>query len=81
MPAGGYAADGGCGMIRRWYLVPELYDREQLLELLRSGMSVREIGEQVGCTRTMVLTAMKNHGIVRPFVREVPETLRRRLRL
>ncbi len=68
-------------MNRRWYLIPELYNRDQLIELLRTGMSVREISIMLGCSRTTVLTAMKNHGIVRPFVHELPENLRERLRL
>ncbi|MDU9375958.1 hypothetical protein McpSp1_05380 [Methanocorpusculaceae archaeon Sp1] len=65
----------------RWYLYPELADRAALMELLRSGMSVRDICQRVGCTKTAVASAMLNHGIRRPFVDGLAEELRRRLRL
>ncbi|MDU9376452.1 hypothetical protein McpSp1_10700 [Methanocorpusculaceae archaeon Sp1] len=64
-----------------WYQFPALYDRSHLLEMLRSGWSIREICEVVGCTRTNVYSAMRNHGIMRPFVESVPEKLREKMRL
>lgn len=54
----------------RWYLYPELYDRMKLMELLREGLTVMEIAEHVGCTRTNVESALKNHGIKRPYAGE-----------
>ncbi|MDV0442850.1 helix-turn-helix domain-containing protein [Methanorbis rubei] len=65
----------------RWYQYPELADRAALMELLRAGMSVKEICQHVGCTKTAVASAMLNHGIHRPFVDGVTEELKRRLRL
>ncbi|MCZ9312831.1 MAG: hypothetical protein O0V67_05600 [Methanocorpusculum sp.] len=64
-----------------WYHYPELADRHILLNMLRAGYSIREICDMLGCTRTNVNSAMKNHGIRRPYVEHVPEGMRKRMGL
>lgn len=62
-------------------MYPELYDREKLLSLLRKNMSVRDIADHLGCTRTNVESALKNHGIKRPYVANVSKEAKQKLRL
>lgn len=52
----------------RWYFYPDLYDRERFVQLLCEGYSVREICDLLGCSRAAVYSALRNHGIKRPFV-------------
>jgi hypothetical protein len=67
--------------MKRWYLYPELADRHILLNMLRAGHSIREICEMIGCTKTNVASALKNHDIRRPYVEHVPQGMRKRLGL
>lgn len=67
--------------MKYWYRYPELADRHILLNLLRAGYTIRQICQMTGCTKTNVNTAMKNHGITRPYVEHVPEGMRKRMGL
>ena len=63
-----------------WYEYPILSDRERFLELMRSGMTVRDIAEQIGCPDSAVRTAERRHNIRRPVV-IISDELRRKLEL
>ena len=65
----------------RWYHYPELADRETLIAMLRAGLSVRDICTNVGCTKTAVASAIRNHGIPRPFVEGLSAEMKKKLRL
>lgn len=65
----------------RWYHYPELADRETLLAMLRAGLSVRDICTNIGCTKTAVASAIRNHGIQRPFVEGLSDEMKKKLRL
>lgn len=48
----------------RWYLYPELADRNTLLAMVTNEkLTVREIADRVGCGKTSVASALRNHGI------------------
>ena len=66
----------------RWYLYPELNDRSRLLALVvEEKLTVREIAERIGCGKTSVVSALRNHGIVRPYVAGMPEETKQKLRI
>ncbi|MDV0441705.1 hypothetical protein [Methanorbis furvi] len=66
----------------RWYLYPDLASRERLLGLVvEEKLTVREIAERLGCGKTSVVSALRNHRIARPYVADVPEEVRRKLRM
>jgi hypothetical protein len=65
----------------RWYHYPELADRETLLEMLRTGLSVRNICKKIGCTKAAVESAMRNHDIKLPFVDGLSDEVKKKLRL
>ncbi|WP_338094761.1 hypothetical protein [Methanorbis furvi] len=45
-------------------------DSGELYEFLASGMTKQQIAERVGCSEGAVRSAIRNHGLVRPFVRD-----------
>ncbi len=66
----------------RWYLYPELADRNTLLAMVTDEkLTVREIADRVGCGKTSVASALRNHGIVRPYVAEISDETKQKLRL
>lgn len=66
----------------RWYLYPELASREKLLSMVaEEKLTVREIAERLGCGKTSVASALRNHHILRPYVTTVPEAMKRKLRI
>lgn len=67
--------------MKRWYLYPELYERDKLIGLLSEGMTIREICERVGCTRAAVASAFRNHGIKLPLVGKMNEEMRKKFKL
>lgn len=66
----------------RWYLYPELADRSTLLAMVTGEkLTVREIADKIGCGKTSVVSALRNHGIARPYVAELPDEMKQKLRL
>ena len=65
----------------RWYHYPELADRETLLQMLRAGLTVRDICIKVGCTKAAVASAIKNHGIQQPFIEGLSDEIKQKLNL
>lgn len=63
-----------------WYEYPILCDREKFLALMRSGMTVRDIANLIGCPESAVRTAERRHNIRRPVV-IISDELRRKLEL
>lgn len=51
-----------------WRDYPQLRDRRSLCDLLRQGLSVREICLKIGCSVSSVRTAMQHHGLEKPIV-------------
>lgn len=66
---------------KQWYEIPELSDREWLLQQKFQGKSNQEIGEQIGASGRTVETACKHHGITLPLVRVNDPALAEQLRL
>ncbi|HJJ43973.1 MAG TPA: hypothetical protein O0X66_03525 [Methanocorpusculum sp.] len=66
--------------MKQWYEYPILSDRERFLELMRSGMTVRDIALQIGCPESAVRTAERRHKMRRPVV-IISDELRRKLEL
>lgn len=44
-------------------------------------LTVREIADKTGCGKTSVVSALRNHGIARPYVTILPEDLQKKLHL
>lgn len=66
----------------RWYLYPELADRNTLLSMVTDEkLTVWEIADRVGCGKTSVTSALRNHGIARPYVAEISDETKQKLRL
>jgi len=64
-----------------WYQYPELLDRNLLIQLLKEGLTNRQIASQIGASRHSVMRAMRAHGLERPIVLSIPDDLKKRLRL
>jgi TyrR family helix-turn-helix protein len=59
---------------------PELADRAVLAEYVEEGLSIRKIAKRIGCSKTTVAQALRQHGLSRRRVR-VPDEMKKKLRM
>ena len=63
-----------------WNQIPELLDRETLQFLLDTDITIQNIAERLGCSRSNVISAMKAHGLSRRTL-IIPESMKKKLRV
>ena len=51
-----------------WSDYPELRDRTYLIAKLREGLSYRQIGDLLGCSRDVIRGAVRRHHLTRPLI-------------
>lgn len=56
-----------------WYDYPELRDRAYLIAKLREGLSYRQIGDILGCSRDVIRGAVRKHKLSRPLILSPPK--------
>ncbi len=63
-----------------WNQIPELLDRETLQFLLDTDITIQNIADRLGCSRSNVVSAMKAHGLTRRNL-IIPESMKKKLRI
>ena len=63
-----------------WNHIPELIDRETLQFLLDTDLTIQNIADRLGCSRSNVVSAMKSHGLERRKL-IIPESMKKKLRV
>ena len=61
-----------------WNHIPELLDRETLQFLLDTDLTIQNIADRLGCSRSNVVSAMKSHGLERRTL-IIPESMKTKL--
>ena len=51
-----------------WSDYPELRDRTYHIAKLREGLSSRQIGDLLGCSRDVIRGAVRRHHLTRPLI-------------
>jgi len=59
---------------------PELADRAVLAAYVEEGLSIRKIAVRIGCSKSAVSAALRQHGLSRRRVR-VPDEMKKKLRM
>ena len=63
-----------------WNQIPELLDRDSLQYLLDTDLTIANIADRLGCSRSNVVTAMKSHGLTRRTL-IIPDSMKKKLRI
>lgn len=63
-----------------WNQIPELLDRETLQFLIDTDLTIRNIADRLGCSRSNIVSAMKAHGLTRKTL-IIPESMKKKLRV
>lgn len=61
-------------------MTPELPDRDVLAAYVDEGLSIRKIATRIGCSKTTVAQALRQHGLSRRRIR-VPDEMKKKLRM
>lgn len=59
---------------------PEIADRAVLAAYVDAGLSIRKIAKRIGCSKSTVAKALRQHGLSRKRVR-VPDEMKKKLRM